>query len=174
MSDQTPAPLDEARLAGIEARAQAAPAGAWFDSATDQDFDGYSDHIRRYMCISGSLRGAEAHLSNPQPESLIPLIVHARADILGLVAEVRRVRARAAGLESALKASTSFIRCAACHELFVATAGWDIPTGREAVSWCRPRAKRQPTTCTHRGALERWDGAAWVEAILRRAEGEGS
>lgn len=59
---------------------------------------------------------------------------------------------------------TYFIRCADCEEMYVATEAFSFATGQAMVLWRRPRPKRKPVQCAHRGAIQRWDGHDWVAA----------
>lgn len=61
--------------------------------------------------------------------------------------------------------STSFIRCAQCHELYQPAQGISLTTGKTSMYWTKPKARRT-TSCTHESA-ERWDGAAWQPCPIR-------
>ncbi len=64
--------------------------------------------------------------------------------------------------------ATFFLRCAACHALYQPCETISLIDGAPLVHWTHPRPRRTPTHCSHLGAMERWDGAAWVDASVSR------
>ena len=83
---------------------------------------------------------------------------------------------------------TYFFRCAQCRALYQPAEGVDLRTGTLCVYWTRPPRQRQrrslksspvvappitrDTVCHHRGAVERWDGAAWIAVEVARHDGQ--
>jgi hypothetical protein len=57
---------------------------------------------------------------------------------------------------------TSFLRCANCHNLYVASDGFHVHTAEYLVYWAKPKARRKPSPCDHpRMAVEIWNGTGW-------------
>jgi hypothetical protein len=59
--------------------------------------------------------------------------------------------------------ATWFMRCKDCEEMYVASQGWSMTTGKQNVYWVRPRPIRQPKKCRHEGTVQHWNGEAWVD-----------
>lgn len=63
---------------------------------------------------------------------------------------------------------TWFLRCGNCETMYVPTEGINWQTGTTSVYWVKPRPIKKPKPCAHTGAVQRWDGTAWVEATIIR------
>lgn len=95
-------PLSDARLAEIEARANAATPGPW----SPAPYSGADPHDRivvgsnnDWLLNVGALVHEAISPKNPQEYADAEFIAHARTDVPALVAEVRRLREREAALE---------------------------------------------------------------------------